>query len=125
MEADSHCSLALLPRSLDVPALKRARQYLDTQKTRIVHSSELEAVTGLTRYELARQFRAMCGTCQQIAEGRSLVEVAIEAGFADQAHFSRMFKATFGITPARYRALRSPERSEDAIAKERSGMSPG
>lgn len=125
MEADSHCSLAPLPRRLDVPALKRARQYLDTQKTRIVHSSELETLTGLSRYELARQFRAMCGTspyryllmrrldfaCQQIAEGRSLVEVAIEAGFADQAHFSRMFKATFGITPARYRALREPERS--------------
>ena len=62
MEADPSCSLAPLPRYLDVPALKRARQYLDTQKTRVVHSSELEAVTGLTRYELARQFRAMCGT---------------------------------------------------------------
>ena len=125
MEADSHCSLALLPRSLDVPALKRARQYLDTQKTRIVHSVELEAVTGLTRYDLARQFRIMCGTSpyryllmrrldfarQQLAQSRSLVEVAIEAGFADQAHFSRMFKAAFGITPARYRALREPERS--------------
>ena len=99
-------------------ALKRARQYLDSQKTRVVHSSELEAVTGLSRYELARQFRAMCGTSpyryllmrrldfarEQLAQGRSLVEVALEAGFADQAHFSRMFKATFGITPARYRA---------------------
>ena len=139
MEADPSCRLAPLPRHLDVAALKRARQYLDTQKTRIVHSSELEALTGLSRCELARQFRAMCGTSpyryvlmrrldfarQQLAEGRSLVEVAIESGFADQAHFSRMFKATFGITPARYRALRSPERSEDAIAKERSGMSPG
>jgi AraC-like DNA-binding protein len=125
MEADPSCSLTSLPRFLDVAALKRARQYLDTQKTRVVHSSELEAVTGLTRYELARQFRAMCGTSpyryllmrrldfarELLAGGRSLVEVAIEAGFADQAHFSRMFKAAFGITPARYRALRVPERS--------------
>jgi AraC-like DNA-binding protein len=139
LEADPSCRLVPLPRHLDVAALKRTRQYLDTQKTRIVHSSELETLTGLSRYELARQFRAMCGTSpyryvlmrrldfarQQLVEGRSLVEVAIEAGFADQAHFSRMFKATFGITPARYRALRSPERPEDAIAKERSGMSPG
>jgi AraC-like DNA-binding protein len=126
MEADPSCKQAPLPRHLDVAALKRARQYLDSQKTRVVHSSELEAVTGLTRYDLARQFRLMCGTSpyryllmrrldvarQQIAEGRSLVEVAIEAGFADQAHFSRLFKATFGITPARYRVLRGPERSK-------------
>jgi AraC-like DNA-binding protein len=125
MEADPSCKQVLLPRHLDVPAIKRARQYLDTQKTRVVHSSELEEVTGLSRYELARQFRAMCGTSpyryllmrrldfarHQLAQNRSLVEVALEAGFADQAHFSRMFKATFGITPTRYRALREPERS--------------
>jgi AraC-like DNA-binding protein len=125
LEADPSCKQVPFPRHLDVPALKRARQYLDAQKTRVVHSSELEAVTGLSRYELARQFRAMCGTSpyryllmrrldfarQQLAQSRSLVEVALEAGFADQAHFSRMFKATFGITPTRYRALREPERS--------------
>jgi AraC-like DNA-binding protein len=126
MEADPSCKQAPLPRHLDVAALKRARQYLDTQKTRVVHSVELEVVTGLTRYDLARQFRIMCGTSpyryllmrrldfarDQLAQSRSLVEVAIEAGFADQAHFSRMFKATFGITPARYRALRASESSK-------------
>lgn len=118
MEADPSCKQVLFPRHLDVPALNRARQYLDSQKTQVVHSSELEAVTGLSRYELARQFRAMSGTSpyryllmrrldfarKLLAQGRSLVEVALEAGFADQAHFSRMFKATFGITPTRYRA---------------------
>jgi len=125
MEADPSCEQVPLPRHLDVAALERARRYLDTQKTRAVHSSELEAVIGLTRYDLARQFRVMCGTSpyryllmrrldfarEQLVQDRSLVEVAIEAGFADQAHFSRMFKATFGITPALYRALRVPERS--------------
>lgn len=121
LEADPSCRLAPLPRHLDMVALKQARQYLDTQKTRIVHSSELEALTGLSRYDLARQFRTMCETSpyryvlmrrldfarKLLTEGRSLVEVAIGAGFADQAHFSRMFKAAFGITPARYRALGS------------------
>ena len=48
---------------------------------------------------------------EQLAQGRSLVDVAIKAGFVDQAHFSRMFKATFGITPALYRSLRVPEGS--------------
>jgi len=62
---------------------------------------------------------------QQLSQSQSLVEVAIEAGFADQAHFSRMFKATFGITPARYRALREPERSPYATAEKRNGMYAG
>jgi AraC-like DNA-binding protein len=44
---------------------------------------------------------------EQIAGHRALVEVALEAGFADQAHFTRMFKAAFGLTPARYSALRA------------------
>jgi len=43
---------------------------------------------------------------EQIARRRPLVEVAFDAGFADQAHFTRMFKAAFGITPARYGVLR-------------------
>jgi AraC-like DNA-binding protein len=121
MEADPACKQGPSPRHLDSAALKRARHYLDTQKTRVVHSSELEAVSGLTRYDLARQFRVMCGTSpyryllmrrldfarEQLIQDRPLVEIAIEAGFADQAHFSRMFKAAFGITPARYRALRT------------------
>ena len=124
LEADPSCKPVPFPRHLDMPALTRARQYLDSQ-TRVVHSSELEAVTGLSRYELARQFRVMCGTSPYryllmrrldfartlLAQSRSLVEVALEAGFADQAHFSRIFKAAIGITPTRYRALRELERS--------------
>ncbi|GHP01088.1 AraC family transcriptional regulator [Reticulibacter mediterranei] len=121
MEADPGCKHVPLPRHLDMAALKRACEYLDAQKTRVVHSSELEVVTGLSRYDLARQFRLVCGTSpyryllmrrldlarRRLSAGQSLVEVAIETGFADQAHFSRMFKATFGMTPARYCALKN------------------
>src|SRR2546425_9765911 len=45
-----------------VPAVERARQFLDAERTRVVHSTELESITGLTRYDLARQFRIMFGT---------------------------------------------------------------
>jgi AraC-like DNA-binding protein len=109
-----------VPRHLDLAALQRARAFLAAEKTRVVGSAELEAVSGLTRYALARQFRVRYGTSPyryllmrrlegaraQIARRRPLAEVALDAGFADQAHFSRMFTATFGLTPARYRALR-------------------
>ena len=39
--------------------------------------------------------------------GRPLAEVACDAGFADQAHFTRVFKSAVGLTPTRYRALRT------------------
>lgn len=119
LDADPSCRRAPRPRYLDVAAVHRARAYLDAQNSRVVRSAELEAVTGLTRYDLARQFRALCGTSpyryallrrldvarKHLTQGRPLVEVALDAGFADQAHFSRIFTATIGITPARYRAL--------------------
>jgi AraC-like DNA-binding protein len=103
---------------IDTKAVERARQMLDAECTRTVHSRELESITGLSRYDLARQFRAMLGTSphryllmrrldlarRRLREGR-LADVACDAGFADQAHFTRTFKAAFGLTPARYRAL--------------------
>jgi AraC-like DNA-binding protein len=106
---------------VDVSVMERARQFLDAERTRVVHSTELESITGLTRYDLARQFRIMFGTSpyryllmrrldfarERIHQQRPLVEVACDAGFADQAHFTRAFKSAFGLTPARYRALRA------------------
>ncbi len=119
VDADPSCVHVPIPRHFDITAIQRARQFLDAEKRRVVRSEELEAVTGLTRYDLARQFRLMCGTSpyryllmrrldfarEEIARCRPLGDVAFDAGFADQAHFSRMFKAAFGLAPARYRAL--------------------
>ena len=118
--AERHDAGPTVSRRVDVRAVDRARQLLDAERTRTVHSSELETITGLTRYELARQFRATLGTSphryllmRRLALARDLihaahplVDVAGEAGFADQAHFTRVFKSAFGLTPARYRALR-------------------
>jgi AraC family transcriptional regulator len=36
-------------------------------------------------------------------ESLSLVDVAAEAGFADQAHFSRHFRRAFGVSPLAFR----------------------
>ena len=122
LEADPSGGRVVPLLRLDVAAVKRAREFLDEETTRIVRSTELEALSGLTRYDLARQFRAMVGTSPyryslmrrlaaaraQVARRRPLVDVALEAGFADQAHFTRMFSAAFGITPGRYGALSGP-----------------
>jgi AraC-like DNA-binding protein len=103
---------------LDPAALDRARAFLDSRRA-IVRARELEAVTGLGRYELARQFRARYGTSPyryslmrrldfargRLRAGAPLAELALAAGFADQAHFTRMFRSAYGMTPGRYARL--------------------
>jgi AraC-like DNA-binding protein len=100
---------------VDLPAVERGRDFLRSRLT-VVQSSEVEAVTGLDRYRFARQFRAIYGTSPyrysvmrrlDVARGwlrdaRPLAETALEAGFADQAHLTRTFRAAFGMTPGRY-----------------------
>jgi AraC-like DNA-binding protein len=121
MAGERNGSTPRLSRRVDVPAVERARQFLDAERTRVVRSTELEAITGLTRFDLCRQFRILFGTSphryllmrrlafarDRIHRDRPLVEVACDAGFADQAHFTRVFRSAFGLTPARYRALRT------------------
>lgn len=62
LEADPCRKRTAIPRHLDIAAIERVQQFLDAEKTRVVRSWELEAVTGLTRYDLARQFRVRVGT---------------------------------------------------------------
>ena len=117
IEGDSDSRPTGAPR-LDQAALDRARAFLDGRRA-IVRSTELEAVTGLTRYELARQFRARYGTSpyrysllrrldfarSRLRAGMPLADLALAAGFADQAHFTRMFRSAYGVTPGRYARL--------------------
>jgi AraC family transcriptional regulator len=42
------------------------------------------------------------------AERTSLAELALEVGFADQAHFSHVFRTVTGMTPARFRSSFRP-----------------
>jgi len=100
---------------VDLPAVERGRDFLRSRLA-MVQSSEVEAVTGIDRYQFARQFHAVYGTSPYrysvmrrldvtrgwLRDARPLAETALEAGFADQAHFTRTFKAAFGMTPGRY-----------------------
>jgi AraC-like DNA-binding protein len=99
--------------------VRLARDFLLAESHRVVGSGELERVSGLDRFTLARHFRSAFGTSPHryqvgrrlmraqalIAEGRALSEAAAAAGFADQSHLTRHFSARFGITPGRWAAL--------------------
>jgi AraC-like DNA-binding protein len=76
----------------------------------------LEGVAGLSRYALARHFRACLGTSPYrylvmrrlvrarslIRCGTTLVDAAAACGFADQSHMTRHFKKAYGMSPGRW-----------------------
>ena len=106
----------------DTLAVERVRQFLEAEKARVVSSDELEEVSGHCRFSLTRQFRQRYGTSpyrylimrrldlvrSEIAAGKALAPLALDAGFADQAHMTRMFRAAYGLSPAQFRALAQP-----------------
>ncbi|MBB4169426.1 AraC-like DNA-binding protein [Rhizobium sp. BK538] len=97
-----------------------ARDYLEAHATETVRSGELEVVTGLDRFSLARHFRAAFATSPHryllmrrlqyaramIGAGAGLSDVAAATGFADQSHLTRHFKKAYGMTPGQWASLR-------------------
>jgi AraC-like DNA-binding protein len=97
-------------------AVRRAAAHLRERVDQRVRLDELEAVAGLSRYELVRRFHRQTGltprgfqTNLRIARARRLLaagapaaQVAAECGFADQSHLTRTFRRAVGVTPARY-----------------------
>jgi AraC-like DNA-binding protein len=94
------------------------REILDDRSTEHVGLDELSAAAGLSRFHLIRVFQRRYGVTpfayqrnRRIEKARAvlrtgspLAEVAAAAGFADQSHFGRSFRAVMGATPGQYRA---------------------
>lgn len=58
---------------------------------------------GVTMGEYLRRLRVERARTQLAATVKPFSQVALEAGFADQAHFTRVFRTLVGTTPGAYR----------------------
>lgn len=108
----------------EAPAwLIRARQIVDDRYHEVMNLETVAREVGVSPARLARAFRACfrlpLGAYQQrrrveraalslATTDIPLARLAVEAGFCDQAHFTRHFRRHMGQTPGSFRRARRP-----------------
>ena len=119
----------LLPRGGSRPAPSWIGAVLDwirNEYPRKLSLTELAREMGLHPVYLSRAFRDHVGrsvsaclteariryAARRLADpAASLADIALDAGFADQSHFTRVFKRETGMTPGAYRPARNSRTS--------------
>ncbi|PWB31035.1 AraC family transcriptional regulator [Pseudomonas sp. SDI] len=100
--------------------LERAAAFIRAHCTEPLKLEDIGAAAGLSTSYLIRAFKQQYGQTPhgylldqrvqfaraQLREGKLIAEVALEAGFADQAHLQRAFKQHLAVTPGHYRSAR-------------------
>lgn len=71
---------------------------------------------GCTPGDLLRARRIELAAAALMNSDRSLVEIALESGFSDQAQFTKAFRRIYGIPPGAYRGLRANPRRLRSVA---------
>jgi AraC-like DNA-binding protein len=120
-------------------AIVAVKDYLRDHRSRRVTLGDLTELTGLSREYLIRTFRRSVGmpphawhlqlrveTAKSLlASGTPIADAAIEAGFADQSHLTRRFRALTGVTPGQFVAghFHSRPQRERLITLRRCGTS--
>lgn len=98
--------------------LHRAREVVHSECSRPLTIQSVAAEVGVSSVRLSRAFRKAFGeslgsyqrrlrirqACDLLCnEEMSVAEIALVTGFADQSHFTRVFRRITGTTPAAYR----------------------
>jgi AraC-like DNA-binding protein len=101
-------------------SVTRSLERIEDDPSSPIALSELAALSGVSRYQLVREFSRTIGTTpyayviqcrvrlarKLLVNGATLADASHEAGFADQSHMTRAFVRQLGITPGCYRAAR-------------------
>lgn len=96
----------------------RLRDWLESRLDTPPSLEELAAFCELSPWQALRRFNRQCGlpphqwltqlrlekALPRVLRGENLSEVALDLGFYDQAHFSRLFRRTYGAPPAKLRS---------------------
>jgi len=105
---------ARLRGGLSTVAKRRALELMDAQLDASLTVESLAREVGLSAAHFARAFRETTGRAPHQylltlrlerarrlldAPDAALSDIALRSGFADQAHFTRLFKREFGVTP--------------------------
>ena len=98
-------------------AVGRTRELLESRLANPPSLEELASLVGANRFVLLRAFRRTFGVPPHafvlrlrierartlLARGADLSWTSLELGFADQSHFTRVFKRDVGLAPGAYR----------------------
>lgn len=100
--------------------LKRVLEYIEANLSCDIHLEELAESAGLSVFHFAKLFKQSTGASphQYILQRRlqrakellrrpamSLSEISLDTGFADQSHFTNVFRRFVGVPPSKYRSL--------------------
>jgi AraC-like DNA-binding protein len=114
------------PRAEKAPGLAgwqvaRVRDYIDKNLHRPIHTRDLSSVANRSVAHFSRAFKTAFGepphayvvrrrlevaSHLMLTSADPLSEIAVSAGFSDQAHLNKVFKQAFGESPASWRRER-------------------
>lgn len=99
--------------------LKRVLEYIEVNLSIDIHLNDLAGTAGLSAFHFAKLFKQSTGVSphQYILQRRlerakellrkptmSLSEIGLASGFADQSHFTNVFRRFVGATPSKFRS---------------------
>ncbi|HWM67654.1 MAG TPA: AraC family transcriptional regulator [Steroidobacteraceae bacterium] len=103
--------------------ISRVRTFIDEHLTECIRVSDLSALARTSPSYFSSAFKRTFGASPHaylmsrrismavevmLGSDAPLSEIAMNCGFADQAHFSRQFRRTMGYTPSHWRWERAP-----------------
>ncbi|HET6224184.1 MAG TPA: helix-turn-helix domain-containing protein, partial [Dongiaceae bacterium] len=111
--------------NLDSPALQAEALCTEFRISRSQLYRLFEPLGGVAHYiQEQRLTRACAELCNPAHDHRRIYEIAYALGFSSEAHFSRVFRATFGLSPSEVRA-RAQATRVDASRPETTGVANG